>query len=363
MLTVAHLDEQDTLRGGEQQATWLVRGLLDQGVRCLVIGRPERPFIQMHEEEEGLIRIPLPLRGELDLYSAWKLARLVNRHKIDIVHAHASHAHGIAVLARVFGGRHRVVVSRRVDFRPKGHFLNRWKYKSPDRILCVSRKVADTLFEYGLRAPQVKTVYSSVDEARADMDPVSRESLSIPADLPFLFSAGSLVEHKDHANLLDAFAMVRREVPDALLCIAGEGPLREALEAQRARLGLEDAVQFLGYRSDAPGITRTADVYVSSSSSEGLGTSILEALASGTPVVAAEAGGAREMVIPGKTGHLVPIHDSAALADAILLSLRDKEKAREMARQAYTFVREQFSVERMVRDSLATYRELMAEER
>ena len=63
MLTVAHLDEQDTLRGGEQQATWLVRGLLDQGVRCLVIGRPDRPFISMHPEEKELIRVPLPLRG------------------------------------------------------------------------------------------------------------------------------------------------------------------------------------------------------------------------------------------------------------------------------------------------------------
>ena len=79
MLTVAHLDEQDTLRGGEQQATWLVRGLLDQGVRCLVIGRPDRPFISMHPEEKELIRVPLPLRGELDLYSAWKLAGIVNR--------------------------------------------------------------------------------------------------------------------------------------------------------------------------------------------------------------------------------------------------------------------------------------------
>lgn len=359
MLTVAHLDEQDTFRGGEQQATWLVRGLLDRGVRCLVIGRPKRPFIQMHEEEKELLRIPLPLRGELDLYSAWKLARIVNRHKVDIVHAHASHAHGIAVLARVFGGRHQVVVTRRVNFPPKSHFLNRWKYKSADRILCVSQKVADTLNDYGLTAPQIKTVHSAVDEARAEMTPVSRESLSLPPDSLFLFSAGSLVDHKDHANLLDAFARVREEFPQAQLCIAGDGPLRGKLEEQRERLKLTDAVQFLGYRSDAPGITRTADLYISSSWSEGLGTSILEALASGTPVVAAEAGGAREMVVPGETGYLVPSRDDKALADAMIQSLKNREEARAMADRAISFVRDKFSVERMVSGSFEAYKELM----
>ncbi|NLN93580.1 MAG: glycosyltransferase [Candidatus Hydrogenedens sp.] len=359
MLTVAHLDEQDSLRGGEQQATWLVRGLLDRGVRCLVIGRPGRPFIQMHEEEKELLRIPLPLRGELDLYSAWKLASIVNRHEVDIVHAHASHAHGIAVLARLFGGRHQVVVTRRVNFTPKSHFLNRWKYKSADRILCVSQKVADTLNDYGLSAPQIKTVHSAVDIARAEMPPVSRESLSIPPDVPFLFSAGSLVDHKDHANLLDAFARVRKEFPDAQLCIAGEGPLREKLEARRTQLNLTESVHFLGYRNDAPGITRTADLYISSSWSEGLGTSILEALASGTPVVAAEAGGAREMVVPGETGYLVAPRDDEALAEAMIRSLKNREEARAMAEKAISFVREKFSVERMVSGSFDAYEELM----
>jgi glycosyltransferase involved in cell wall biosynthesis len=359
MLTVAHLDEQDTLRGGEQQATWLVRGLLDQGVRCLVIGRPDRPFISMHPEEKELIRVPLPLRGELDLYSAWKLAGIVNRYQVDIVHAHASHAHGLAVLARCFGGRHRVVVSRRVDFRPKGHWLNRWKYTRADRILCVSEKVAQTLNEYGLHAPQVKTVCSAVDEARADMPPVSREALGIPDGIPFLFSAGSLVDHKDHANLLEAFALVSTEFPEARLCIAGEGPLREALEQKRDSLRLQASVLFLGYRADAPGITRSADLYISSSWSEGLGTSILEALASGTSVVAAEAGGAREMVIPGKTGRLVPVRDARALADAMLLSLRNPQEAQAMAQRAVSFVRDRFSVARMVAGSLEAYRELI----
>lgn len=357
MITVAHLDEQRGLRGGEQQAAWLVDGLADKGVANIIIGRAGQEFIAMHQHREGLQRIALPLKGELDLYSAWQLARLTRRSNVDIVHAHTSHAHGIAVLAKKFGMSSRVVVSRRVDFMPKGHPLNRWKYKQADRILCVSEKVQQTLKEFGLHPPQTQTVHSAVDLERALMPPVSRASLRIPEDAILLVSAGALVGHKDHANLLEATALVREAFP-VHVCIAGEGGLRKELEAKRKALDLEDCVSFLGYRADAPGIIRSGDVYVSSSWSEGLGTSILEALVSGVPVVAAEAGGAKEMVVPGETGYLVPVRDAQALADAIMDLLRNRDAAQHMAETGSHRTREKFSVTRMVTQTLAVYEEL-----
>jgi len=358
MITAAHLDEQRGLRGGEQQAAWLVSGLADRGVHNLVVGRAGQEFIAMHPRREDLERVALPLRGELDVYSAWKLAQLTHRKTIDVVHAHTSHAHGIAVLAKALGMPSRVVVSRRVDFMPKGHLLNRWKYMRADRILCVSEKVQATLERYGLHPPQTQTVHSAVDLERALMPPASRASLGVPEDAPLLVSAGALVGHKDHANLLEAAAIVRESFPALRVCIAGEGELRKALEAKRKALNLADCVTFLGYRPDAPGIIRAADVYVSSSWSEGLGTSILEALASGVPVVAAEAGGAKEMVIPGETGYLVPVRDAQALADAIIAALRDPDTASRMAAAGSRRTREKFSVERMVEQTLAVYEAL-----
>lgn len=361
MLTVAHVDEQSGLRGGEQQASWLVRGLAAHGVRNILVGRPNEPFVAMHQDLDSLIRVPLPLRGELDIYSAVRLARLARRHQINILHTHSSHAHGIAALAVLFGAPSRIVVSRRVNFMPKGHVLNRWKYRQADRILCVSQAVNDTLNAFGLDTVQLKTVYSAVDLERAYMPPVSRDSLGIAENVPFLFSAGALVRHKDHANLLNAFVIVRNVYPDARLAIAGDGPLRSSLEAQVQTLGLDNSVTFLGYRTDAPGITRSADVYVSSSWSEGLGTSILEALAAGTPVVAAQAGGAAEMVIPGKTGYLTPARDTKALAEALLSSLGDRKQALAMAEAGKERTREIFSVSRMVEGTLETYQELTTE--
>lgn len=358
MITVIHLDEQSGLRGGEQQASWLVRGLAARSVNNILVGRPGEPFVTMHPELEGLVREPLPLRGEWDLYSALRLARLARAHGADILHAHTSHAHGIGCIATLLGAPFRLVVSRRVNFPPKTNPLNRWKYGRADRILCVSGAVEKTLAEYGLASPQIKTVHSAVDLERALMPPVPRASLGIPEDAPFLFSAGSLVDHKDHANLLKTFAQVRASFPDAQLCIAGAGPLLSGLEKLRAKLQLDNAVRFLGYREDAPGISRSADVYVSSSWSEGLGTSILEALAAGTPVVAAEAGGAAEMVIPGQTGFLVPARAPEALAEAIIASLKDRDAALRMAQAGMELARQRFSVERMVQGTFETYQEL-----
>ena len=360
MLTVAHIDEQKGLRGGEQQASWLVRGLFERGVANLLVGRPGQAFIAMHEDLDGLERVALPLRGEADLYSALRLAGIARKRGVDILHAHTSHAHGIAVLAVLFGAPCRVVVSRRVNFRPKSHRLNRWKYDQADCILCVSHTVRDTLLRFGLSEARVRTVHSAVDRERALMAPVPREALGIADGTPFLFSAGSLVSHKDHHNLLEAFARVRQSIPDATLCIAGDGPLDAPLKKQCETLNLNDSVHFLGYRADAPGITRSADLYVSSSWSEGLGTSILEALAAGTPVVVTEAGGAREMVIPETTGLLVPVRNPDALAGAIVRSLRDRENARGMAARGMVHVRDSFSVEKMVSGTVEAYEELMA---
>lgn len=181
----------------------------------------------------------------------------------------------------------------------------------------------------------------------------------MPEDAPLLFSAGALVGHKDHATLLEAFALVREEFPEAWLLIAGEGELLQPLESKVAALGLAESVRFLGYRADVPAITQAADLYISSSWSEGLGTSVLEALGCGTPVVATDAGGVREMVRHGETGLLVPARDAQALAAAMLEALLQPERATELARKGRRMVAKEFSVDRMVEGNLAVYASLV----
>lgn len=358
-MRILHIDEQRGWRGGEQQASWLIQGLAKRGHRVLIAGCAQGEFIDSRHGDVEISRIPLPFRGELDLWTAWKLSQIVRRERVDIVHAHSSHAHSMAVYARRWAGRGKVVVSRRVSFAPRDNALNRWKYKQPDKFICVSNKVRDVLREAGIVETKLEVVHSSVDLTRLDVEPLSRAELGVPEGVPLLVSAGALVGHKDHEALVTAMAQVRRKLPAARLVIAGEGELRGRIEARIAELGLGDCITLLGHRNDAPRLIRAADVYVSSSWSEGLGTSILEALACRTPVVATLAGGADEMVKPGETGYLVPSRNPDALAEAVVESLSNRGQARAMAENGRRLIEEQFVTERMIEGTLRVYESVL----
>lgn len=360
-MNILHLDEQTGWRGGEQQASWLIQGTAKKGHAIWIAGKANSPFLNAEHGGAPVVRVAAPFWNEVDPVTIWKLAQLCMHEQIDIIHAHSSHTHMIAALVGILASRPSVVVSRRVSFPPKTDFINRWKYRAPDRILAVSQKVADVLTEYGLSEEQVIRVYSSIDVERLNVEPADRATFGISEEVPLLFNAGALVGHKDQATLLDAVAGLRDRVPAFHLLIAGEGALRASLENQITALELEDCVTLAGHREDVPQWMQAADCYVSSSWSEGLGTSVLEALASGTPVVAAEAGGIPEMVRPGETGYLVPNKDPEALADAIAACLESPEEARNMAVTGQQQVLKVFSTEKMVEDTLAQYHALVAE--
>jgi len=204
-------------------------------------------------------------------------------------------------------------------------------------------------------------VNSAIDPDRFAVEPMPREALGIPDGSPLLGNVAALVGHKDHATLLEAMPLVLRELPGVRLVIAGEGELRPVLEARIEALRLGDSVRLLGYRNDVPRLLRALDAFVLSSCEEGLGTSVLDAMACGVPVVATAAGGIPEMVRDGETGLLAPPRDPAALARAIVRILREQVLAQALSRNAAALVRERFTVDRMVEGNLAVYRRVLGE--
>ncbi len=137
----------------------------------------------------------------------------------------------------------------------------------------------------------------------------------------------------------------------------GDGELRGTLEARARELGVP--FRFPGFREDVPSIMKALDVFVMPSHMEGLGTSVLDAMAAGAPVVGTEAGGMTEMLEHGKNGLVCPVRDSKALAAAIIELLEDREKARRLAARAREDVKERFSREAMVEGTLGVYRDLL----
>ena len=359
-MNTLHIDEQLGWRGGEQQASYLIGGLARLGHSVVIAGRRGSAFLSHGHNVPIAGRVGAPFRGEVDLWSAWKLARAIRAHDIDIIHAHTSHAHTYACLAGRLAGRGKVVVSRRVDFVPKTHAINRWKYAQPDRIVAISGRIAEVMRSIGVPESRLATVHSGVDTARFDVEPLPREELGIPEDAPLLGNVAALVGHKDHATLIAAIPAVLDALPNLHLVVAGEGALRDAIEDQIERLNVGHAVHLLGFRRDVPQLLQTLDAFVLSSKEEGLGTSVLDAMTCGVPVVATAGGGILEMVKDGETGRLVEIRDPESLAAAIIRAFQEPRETRAMAAKARALVDECFSVVRMVEGNLRVYEELLS---
>ncbi len=358
-MRILHIDEQTSWRGGEQQACWLIQGLYSYGFEVYAIGKENSEFINRLSKDFKIKTFALPLSSEFDLYSAYKIARICKAERINIIHAHTSHAHSLAIISRFFYAEPKIVVSRRVSFPPNKNFFSKWKYNHVDLILAVSYYVAKILKGYGVPENKIQVVRSSINLSHINVSPYTKSELGIEENKKILINAGALVPHKDHLTLLNAFAMVIDSFPDTILLIVGSGPLQESIQSRVDALKLNQHVQMLGYRNDVPRLIRTADLYVSSSWSEGLGTSILEALACEKPVIATEAGGVSEMVIDHNTGLLVPNQNPEELAKAINYMLSNPEEAKKMAKRGRAHIEKHFTVERMVDETVSVYKKLL----
>lgn len=360
-----HIDTARTWRGGQNQALLTVLGLRALGHRTVLVAHPEGEL--RRRASEGPDLIPLAPRTEADFATAWRLARVLKDVQPAIVHAHDPHGVAVAALALSFyraTPAPTLVVSRRVDFLLKQNTFSRWKHRQVRLFICASEAIRRLLIEQGVPEGRCVTVHEGVDlEHIAARAPRSlHEELWLPRGAPVVLNVAALTAHKGQRHFIDAAARVLRQLPDVRFVILGEGELRTSLERQTRELGLERRVLLPGFRPDVLSLLKTCDLFVMSSVMEGLGTSLLDAMACAKPIVATEVGGIPEVVVNGETGLLVPPRDADALAHAIMTLLTDEPLARQVASAGYERVRRRFSAERMVAETLEVYRRLLGSE-
>jgi glycosyltransferase involved in cell wall biosynthesis len=255
-------------------------------------------------------------------------------------------------VASRLAGRAALVAVRRVDFPLRGPF-SRAKYAACDRVIVVSRAIGSVVEAGGVGAESVRLVYEGVpDRVAAAGGREALEALGVPAGVPVLGNVAALTGHKDHATLVEAMARLRPRFPDARLVVAGEGELRPALEAQVRDRGLGDRVVFAGFRRDLDRLLPAFSVFCLSSRLEGLGTSLLDAMSFGLPVVATAAGGIPEAVEDGVSGRVVPPGDAGALAEALADLLGDDERRRAYGAAGRRRFLERFTADHMVDETL-----------
>jgi glycosyltransferase involved in cell wall biosynthesis len=243
-------------------------------------------------------------------------------------------------------------------------FLNRQLAALTDAFIAVAQPHGRYLAEHeGCPAAKIRVVPNGVDTERFRprvADRAFRQALRLPADAPTVAIVAALRPEKNHELFLRAAALVHEQLPEARMLVVGNGVRRAALEQLSAELGLSKTVRFLGTRHDVPEILAQVDVVALTSHMEANPVSILEAMACGKPVVATRVGSVPESVRDGQTGYLVEPGDAAALAERLLLLLRNPQQAAAMGAAGRQHVLEHASIEAMVRGYEALIGEIYA---
>ena len=349
---VVHLASGREWRGGQRQVWLLARALARLGIAQVVVtgtaselaARLGRDGIRVRAVPWGAGLDPRVLPG--------LVAEL--RAGPSLVHAHDAHAVTLGGLGAWLAGRP-LVATRRVDF----HLRRRGCWGRAARVIAISRAVADVLEADGIAPDRVAVVHSGIalEDLRATSRLGIRDRLELEPETPIAANVAALVPHKDHATLLRSAALLAQRLPAVHWVVAGEGPLRPALERLRGELKLDGRVHFLGHLEEPARLIADASCFVMSSREEGLGTSVLEAMALGIPVASTTAGGLPEMLRAG-AGLLVPPADPAALAAAVARLLSEPGLAREVASKGSIAV-QGFTAERMAEAVRSVYRSLI----
>lgn len=291
--------------------------------------------------------------------------------RADVVHAHNRTALFYAVFARALRGSPRLVYTEHDRSFPealKVRALHAVLARRLDAVVAVCGAVRDAIVATE-RFPAARThvvVNGVADPGVTFRDPAARRSVreefGVSDDRKLVLAVGHLTPVKDHETLLSAFARIPREL-GAFLVVAGDGPLRAALEARRSALGIERDVAFPGYRADVPRLLAGCDVLAMSSRSEGLSIALVEAIARGVPVVATRVGGNDEIVSDRENGLLVPAGDPDALGSALATLLADPALGAAFSRAGRARYERRFRLEAMVDAYSRIYDDVIARTR
>lgn len=348
--------------GAERQlvrlATRLDRNLFEPEVICLA---GEGPLVTPLREA-GMPVTCLGARGAFDAPSiVFRLRRHFRRSRPDLVQTFLFHANVLGRVAARLAGVPVVVSGIRVAERRRWHLrLDRITDRLVDRHVCVSRAVAEfSRREGGLPERKIVVIPNAVDVAAIKTAPrADLAEFDFPPQARMILFVGRLDEQKNPVRLIEAFRIVAATHADVRLLIVGQGPLEGELRRSAAPLG--DRVRFAGRREDVPSLLKAATCLALPSRWEGMPNVVLEAMAAGTPVVAAPAEGIGELLRDGAAGTIVHAAGSAEFASALGSVLDKPCEAVARARLAQDIAEKEFAPEAMVGGHQNLYLELLS---
>ncbi|CAG1015053.1 phosphatidyl-myo-inositol dimannoside synthase [Anaerolineales bacterium] len=368
-LRILHIISTSGLFGAERVLLELASQsrILGMNVTVAALRNSSNPNTELADaaRRAGLSTLVVPCGGRFDAGVIGTLAEEIRKTGAQIVHSHNYKSNYYARQAAVRTGAHWIVTNhgRRAGFKLLLYaLLDALLVRKAGRVVAVSPKIADQLAALGLRRGVLSVIDNGVDFKRFDNLPSKADSgktLGVADDFYVIGTVGALTEEKGQRYLLQALKSVRKSIPNAICVLVGDGPERSRLEQLAKEQGMTEAVIFAGKRDDVPLILPRFDLFVLPSLSEGLPMALLEAQAAKVPAIATNVGAIATVIRNGVTGLVVPPGDAPALAEAIISSHDEAEKACNGALKGYERVKEYYSAETMTQQYLKLYREMI----
>jgi glycosyltransferase involved in cell wall biosynthesis len=353
--------QTETLRGwGGQQNRVLAEsiGFNERGHRAIIACRTGS-VLSKKAREAGITVYELNMVKQAHLSTIPNLIHIIKKERVDLVATHSSvdsWAGGLA--ARLTGRR---LTRIRQNLYPIGRDpLTKFIYSIPDRIVVCSAAVRDVLAGCGVKKEKMELIPDTVNVERFDPRVNDlREELNIPNDVLVIGNTSTFTEVKGQIYLLEAFNTIIKKVP-CILLFAGD--LKEPFRSQylsHVHQEFRDKVVFLGHRDDIPRVLKTMDVFVFPSYLEGLGHSLLEAMAMERPVAVSDIPTFREFIKDGENGRFFRVKDPEDLAQKVVSLLQNRDLRASLGKRARDTIQERFTTKIMMDLMEALYREVI----
>ena len=347
--------------GAEQQAWLLACGLRERGHHVEIFCRSNSPFAR-RVIADGMSVLEFAGTGR-DPFTLWRIRRHLWKLRPDVLHFNDPHGlttGGVAAVGLPVPVR---LASRRSSFPIR----NPGRYRRLcDGVLCVATEVARVCRESGVDGPEIDVVHSgSVTERIQQGDRTrGRQHLQLHEQDILLLTVAMLHDCKGHRYLLEALATLVKINPRIHLALAGEGPLRVALQTQADELGVSQHVKVLGHCPNVPDLLQACDLFVMPTVQEGICGALIEAMLANRPIVTTTVGGIPDVVGPPEIAATrvwpVPSHDAAAIATAVLDALQSHEERAARAARSQQHALRHFTHDQMVNRTLAVYQRHVA---
>lgn len=355
--SIMHIDTGRSFRGGQRQVFLLTRELNKLGLNQIIACPQSGP---LPNKVADIPIAPLSDYSLLRKINAGKLKNVVEKYKINIIHAHDSEGHSLGAILKRKIPHLKLLVTRRVTFLPSSRVSIKYKYlRTVDKYIAISKAVAKSLNSIGIPGDRIDIIYSGLDlgALRADVKESASYSEISNKYQYIIVTAGALTKEKDFATAMSAFSQVSKKISGTAWLIFGEGPMRSKLTRKISEMKLTNAF-LMGYQEPLAPIFGVADLFLLTSQSEGLNSAAMEAAACGLPLVVSNIGGLPEVVEKEYNGLLCRPGDAGEFAACIVKLLLDDKLRQQMSENAMLKAK-QFDISYNVQSVVDIYNRLL----